>query len=49
MSEKNKIVEKSDLISKEVYEKERKGYRKKLVEFKKKKTSTSWSLRDLLF
>ena len=37
MSEKNKIVEKSDLISKEVYEKERKGYRKKLVEFKKKR------------
>jgi len=37
MSEKNKIVEKSDLISQEIYAKGRKEYRKKLVEFKKKR------------
>ena len=35
MTKANKIVEKSDLISSDVYIKNRKEFRKELVEFKK--------------
>ena len=41
MTKENRIIEKKDLISPDIYAKNRKQYRKELVEFKKNKYMAS--------
>ena len=49
MTRENRVVEKKDIIAADIYAKNRKLIRKKLVELKKKKKSSAWTICNILF